>query len=107
MPMTAGTLHGHIALVTGGSRGIGAAIVPHSNASKAGVEGLTRGYAARLVKEGVPVNAVAPSLIETDMMKGQENLVSRIPLGRFGRADEVAKAVLMLVDNPYMTGQTV
>jgi 3-oxoacyl-[acyl-carrier protein] reductase len=41
------------------------------------------------------------------MMKGQENLVSRIPLGRFGTADEVAKAVMMLVDNPYMTGQTV
>src|SRR5438105_4025627 len=71
------------------------------------VEGLTRGYAARLVKDGITINAVAPSLIETDMMKGQENLVSRIPLGRFGTADEVAKAVMMLVDNPYMTGQTV
>jgi hypothetical protein len=68
---------------------------------------LTRGYAARLVKEGITVNAVAPSLIETDMMKGQENLSSRIPLGRFGRADEVAKVVMLLVDNPYMTGQTV
>ena len=91
---------------SGAARGAGA-IGPHYNASKAGVEGLTRGYAARLVKEGITVNAVAPSLIETDMMKGQENLVSRIPLGRFGKADEVAKAVMMLVDNPYMTGQTV
>ena len=60
-----------------------------------------------MVKEGITVNAVAPSLIETDMMKGQENLVSRIPLGRFGKADEVARAVMMLVDNAYMTGQTV
>jgi 3-oxoacyl-[acyl-carrier protein] reductase len=60
-----------------------------------------------LVKDGITVNAVAPSLIKTDMMKGQENLVSRIPLGRLGKADEVAKAVMMLVDNPYMTGQTV
>jgi 3-oxoacyl-[acyl-carrier protein] reductase len=91
---------------SGAARGAGA-IGPHYNASKAGVEGLTRGYAARLVKEGITVNAVAPSLIETDMMKGQENLVSRIPMGRFGKADEVAKAVLMLVDNPYMTGQTI
>jgi len=91
---------------SGAARGAGA-IGPHYNASKAGVEGLTRGYAARLVKDGITVNAVAPSLIETDMMKGQANLVSRIPLGRFGKADEVAKAVLMLVDNPYMTGQTV
>jgi 3-oxoacyl-[acyl-carrier protein] reductase len=41
------------------------------------------------------------------MMKGQEGLVTRIPVGRFGRADEVARAVMMLVDNPYMTGQTV
>ena len=91
---------------SGAARGAGA-IGPHYNASKAGVEGLTRGYAARLVKEGITVNAVAPSLIETEMMKGQENLVSRIPLGRFGKADEVAKAVMMLVDNPYMTGQTI
>jgi len=91
---------------SGAARGAGA-IGPHYNASKAGVEGLTRGYAARLVKEGITVNAVAPSLIETEMMKGQENLVSRIPLGRFGKADEVARTVMMLVDNPYMTGQTV
>ena len=91
---------------SGAARGAGA-IGPHYNASKAGVEGLTRGYAARVVKEGITVNAVAPSLIETDMMKGQEDLVRRIPLGRFGRADEVAKAVMMLIDNPYMTGQTI
>ena len=91
---------------SGAARGAGA-IGPHYNASKAGIEGLTRGYAARLVKEGITVNAVAPSLIETDMMKGQDNLVGRIPLGRFGKADEVATAVIMLIDNAYMTGQTV
>jgi 3-oxoacyl-[acyl-carrier protein] reductase len=91
---------------SGAARGAGA-IGPHYNASKAGIEGLTRGYAARLVKEGITVNAVAPSLIETDMMKGQDHLVSRIPLGRFGQADEVAQAVMMLIGNPYMTGQTV
>ncbi|HKU08975.1 MAG TPA: SDR family NAD(P)-dependent oxidoreductase [Bradyrhizobium sp.] len=91
---------------SGAARGAGA-IGPHYNASKAGVEGLTRGYAARLVKEGITVNAVAPSLIETDMMKGQPQLVSRIPLGRFGSPEEVAKAVMMLIDNPYMTGQTI
>jgi 3-oxoacyl-[acyl-carrier protein] reductase len=91
---------------SGAARGAGA-IGPHYNASKAGIEGLTRGYAARLVKEGITVNAVAPSLIETDMMKGQDHLVSRIPLGRFGKADEVAQAVMMLIGNPYMTGQTV
>jgi 3-oxoacyl-[acyl-carrier protein] reductase len=91
---------------SGAARGAGA-IGPHYNASKAGMEGLTRGYAARLVKQGITVNAVAPSLIETDMMKGQHDLVSRIPLGRFGKAEEVAQAVMMLLVNPYMTGQTV
>jgi 3-oxoacyl-[acyl-carrier protein] reductase len=91
---------------SGAARGAGA-IGPHYNASKAGVEGLTRGYAARLVKEGITINAVAPSLIETDMMKGQDNLVGRIPLGRFGTSDEVAQAVMMLLGNAYMTGQTV
>jgi 3-oxoacyl-[acyl-carrier protein] reductase len=71
------------------------------------MEGLTRGYAARLVKEGITVNAVAPSLIETDMMKDQQGLVARIPLGRFGTSDEVAQAVMLPVDNAYMTGQTI
>lgn len=91
---------------SGAARGAGA-IGPHYNASKAGIEGLTRGYAARLVRDGITVNAVAPSLIETDMMKDQRGLVSRIPLGRFGTAEEVSKAVMMLIDNPYMTGQTI
>ena len=107
LPMMRAKKWGRIVNISSGAaRGAGA-IGPHYNASKAGVEGLTRGYAARLVKEGITVNAVAPSLIETDMMTGQENLVSRIPLGRFGKADEVARAVMMLVDNAYMTGQTV
>jgi 3-oxoacyl-[acyl-carrier protein] reductase len=107
LPMMRSKKWGRIVNISSGAaRGAGA-IGPHYNASKAGIEGLTRGYAARLVKEGITVNAVAPSLIETDMMKGQENLVSRIPLGRFGKADEVAQAVMMLLGNPYVTGQTV
>jgi 3-oxoacyl-[acyl-carrier protein] reductase len=95
-----------INMSSGAARGAGA-IGPHYNASKAGIEGLTRGYAAPLVKEGITVNAVAPSLIETDMMKDQPGLVGRIPLGRLGKPDEVARAVMMLIDNAYMTGQTI
>jgi 3-oxoacyl-[acyl-carrier protein] reductase len=107
LPLMRGQRWGRIVNISSGAaRGAGA-IGPHYNASKAGMEGLTRGYAARLVKDGITVNAVAPSLIETDMMKGQENLIGRIPLGRFGRAEEVATAVMMLINNPYMTGQTV
>jgi 3-oxoacyl-[acyl-carrier protein] reductase len=91
---------------SGAARGAGA-IGVHYNASKAGMEGLTRGYAARLVKEGITVNAVAPSLIETDMMAGRTDLARNIPLGRMGQAEEVAQSVLMVIGNDYMTGQTV
>jgi len=91
---------------SGAARGAGG-IGPHYNASKAGMEGLTRGYAARLVKEGITVNAVAPSLIETDMMRGRTDLARNIPLGRMGQADEVAQAVAMVLGNSYMTGQTI
>jgi 3-oxoacyl-[acyl-carrier protein] reductase len=91
---------------SGAARGAGA-IGVHYNASKAGMEGLTRGYAARLVKEGITVNAVAPSLIETDMMRGRSDLARNIPVGRLGHPDEVAQAVLMVLGNDYMTGQTI
>ena len=57
---------------SGAARGAGG-IGVHYNASKAGMEGLTRGYAARLVAEGITVNAVAPSLIDTDMMAARRD----------------------------------
>ena len=91
---------------SGAARGAGA-IGPHYNASKAGMEGLTRGYAARLVKEGITGNNVAPSLIETDMMRGRTDLARNIPLGRMGQPEEVAQAVAMVLGNDYMTGQTI
>ena len=92
---------------SGAARGAGG-VGPHYNASKAGLEGLTRGYAARLVKDGITVNAVAPSLIETDMVRqGLASAASRIPLGRFGTPGECAQIVMMLIGNAYMTGQTV
>lgn len=78
-------------------------------AAKAGVEGLTRAYALRLASESVTVNAVAPGLIETEM--GQPlidaGVTARIPVGRAGAGDEIAQAVLLLVSNGYMTGQTI
>src|SRR5437879_12901303 len=91
---------------SGAARGAGA-IGVHYNASKAGMEGLTRGYAARLVKEGITVNAVAPSLIATDMMGGRTDLARNLPRRRMGQGEEVAQAVLMVLGNDYMTGQTI
>ena len=91
---------------SGAARGAGG-VGLHYNASKAGMEGLTRGYAARLVKEGITVNAVAPTLIETDMAPARPETAARIPLARLGRPEEVAQAVLMVVGNAYMTGQAI
>jgi 3-oxoacyl-[acyl-carrier protein] reductase len=91
---------------SGAARGAGG-IGVHYNASKAGLEGLTRGYAARLAAEGITVNAVAPSLIDTEMVAPIRAAASRIPVGRLGTAREVAQAVLLVVGNAYMTGQTI
>ena len=94
-------------LSSGAARGAGGFGV-HYNASKAGVEGLTRGYAARLVTHGITVNAVAPSLIDTDMIAARRaESAARIPAGRLGTPEEVAAAVVMVASNAYMTGQTV
>ena len=92
---------------SGAARGAGS-IGAHYNASKAGMEGLTRGYAARLAKEGVTVNAVSPSLIDTAMMAAnREEAAARVPVGRLGSAEEVAAVVVMVAANAYMTGETV
>ncbi|HUA51544.1 MAG TPA: SDR family NAD(P)-dependent oxidoreductase [Candidatus Sulfotelmatobacter sp.] len=92
---------------SGAARGAGG-VGLHYNASKAGMEGLTRGYAARLVKEGITANAVAPTLIDTDMIQARRaEAIARIPLGRLGTGEEVAQAVLMVIGNAYLTGQTI
>jgi 3-oxoacyl-[acyl-carrier protein] reductase len=86
----------------------GGVIGPHYAASKAGIHGLTHSYASLLAKEGITVNAIAPALIETDMMR--DNPRARpdlIPVGRFGTVDEVADVVVMLATNGYVTGQTI
>jgi 3-oxoacyl-[acyl-carrier protein] reductase len=86
----------------------GGVIGPHYAASKAGMLGLTHSYASLLVKEGITANAIAPALIETDMLEGiRAKAVDLIPVGRFGRADEVGEVVVMLARNGYITGQTI
>jgi 3-oxoacyl-[acyl-carrier protein] reductase len=77
-------------------------------AAKAGIEGLMRGYALRLAPEGVTVNAIAPGLVDTEMGKPllEAGVAERIPVKRAGTGDEIAQAVLLLVRNAYITGQT-
>jgi 3-oxoacyl-[acyl-carrier protein] reductase len=89
------------------ARGAGSISVAY-NASKAGLEGLTRGYASRLAPEGVTVNAVAPGLIDTEMGKPliEAGVIARIPVGRSGTGEEIAQAVMLLVRDGYITGQT-
>jgi 3-oxoacyl-[acyl-carrier protein] reductase len=83
-------------------------IGPHYAASKAGIHGLTHSYAALLAKEGITVNAIAPALIETEMMRDNPRAQpGLIPVGRFGSVDEVADVVAMLAVNGYITGQTI
>jgi len=80
-------------------------------ASKAGVTAMTKSLARELAGKGVTVNAVAPGFIETEMVdtipeRVRQRLLEQVPLKRFGRAEEVARAVVYLVspDADYITG---
>ncbi len=82
-------------------------------AAKAGLIGLTKTLAKEYASKGVTVNAVAPGFIVSDMTDAlgddvRETYLAQIPVGRFGQADEVAKAVAFLAsdDAAYITGQT-
>ena len=87
---------------------VGGVVGPHYAASKAGMLGLTHFYAQRLAKEGITVNAIAPALVETEMVTSNPNArADRIPIGRYGSPDEVAEVAVMLARNGYITGQTI
>jgi len=79
-------------------------------AAKAGIIGLTKTAALELARSNITVNAICPGFIATEMFesmpdKAKEAVVARIPLGRVGTADEVARAVrYLIVDGDYITG---
>jgi NAD(P)-dependent dehydrogenase (short-subunit alcohol dehydrogenase family) len=79
-------------------------------ATKGGLIAWTKTLAYEVARFGVTVNCVCPGFIDTDMLRGvpehvREKLLARVPLGRFGEADEIARGVLYLVrDGEYVTG---
>jgi len=86
----------------------GGAVGAHYAASKAGIIGLTHSCASSFVRDGITVNAIAPALIETDMVTSNPNASpTLIPMGHFGSTDDIASVVVMLALNDYMTGQTI
>ncbi len=84
-------------------------------ASKAGIIGFTKSVALELGSRNIRCNAIAPGFVETDMThylkegSGAEDFLKKIPLGRFGKTEEIANTTLFLASNlsSYITGQVI
>ncbi len=82
-------------------------------AAKSGIHGFTKALAQEGASKGITVNAIAPGYIDTEMVRAVpedvlKKIVARVPVGRLGRADEIARGVLFLVadDAGFVTGST-
>ena len=95
--------------MTGGTSGA------HYAAAKGGVLAFTKALSNEFSRYGITVNAIVPSKIETDMLwksldeKGKVKLLEKIPVGRFGKPEEIAGLALFLAsDNAgYITGESI
>lgn len=82
-------------------------------ATKSGIHGFTKALAQEGASKGITVNAIAPGYVDTDMVRAVppdvlEKIIARIPVGRLGQADDIARGVLFLTaDNAgFITGST-
>jgi 3-oxoacyl-[acyl-carrier protein] reductase len=102
--------------VSSGAARTGGTIGAHYAASKAGMLALTVKAARELARDGITVNAVLPSVIETDMMQelarddaARARLRAQFPIGRFGQPEEIATVVRFLCESApaYLTGECI
>jgi 3-oxoacyl-[acyl-carrier protein] reductase len=99
---------GRIIMMASVAAQTGGVIGPHYAASKAGMLGLMHSYANLLAAEGITANAIAPALVDTDMIRNNPTITPNLlPVKRFGQPEEVADIVVALVRNGYITGQTI
>lgn len=92
--------------ITGGSCEV------HYSVSKAGIDGMTKALAKELGPSNIRVNSIAPGAIMTDMNKEYteeeiKEINKQIPLGRFGKPEEIAKSIKWLIEDEYITGQVI